>query len=126
MTNWARVLVLVFTLVEAGWLAFDGTRALIVGEFITPTSGPYAGQVGPWRHLVQRVGLNPRGTPIKVIFAVYGWTWLLVGVAFAAGVSWSWMAMLIAAAGALWYLPVGTFCSLVQIALLVALRARLR
>jgi hypothetical protein len=63
---------------------------------------------------------------MKVIFAVYGWTWLLVGVAFAVGAPWSWMAMLVAAAGALWFLPFGTFCSLVQIALLVLFRARLR
>lgn len=42
MTNWARVLILVFTIAEAGWLAFDGTWALVVGDFITPKSGPYA------------------------------------------------------------------------------------
>jgi len=125
MIDWARILILVFTLVEGGWLAFDGTRALVIGEFMTPKSGPYAGQVGPWRHLVQRVGLNPRGTPMKVIFAVYGWAWLLVGVAFAVGARWSWVAMLVAAVGALWFLPIGTFCSLAQIVLLVWLRARL-
>jgi hypothetical protein len=126
MVNWARVLILVFTIVEAGWLAFDGTRALMVGDFITPKSGPYAGQVGPWRHLVQRVGLDPRGTPMKAIFTVYGWAWLLVGIAFAAGAPWSWGAMLVAAAGSLWFLPFGTLCSLAQIVLLVGLRARLR
>src|SRR4026209_965137 len=111
MTNWARVLILVFATAEAGWLAFDGTRALIVGDFITPKSGPYAGQVGPWRHLVQAVGLDPRGTPMKVIYAVCGWVWLLIAVAFAVGTRWSWTAMLVAAAGTLWFLPVGTVCS---------------
>ena len=85
--HWARVLILLFTLVEAGWLALDGTRALVVGDFIMPKSGPYAGQVGPWRHLVERLGVNPRGTPMKVLFAVYGWIWLLIGVAFACGLS---------------------------------------
>ena len=77
--NWARIAVLVLVIIEAGWLAFDGTRALIVGDFITPKSGPYAGQLGPWHHLAQLAGLDPRGTPVKVIFTVYGWTWLLVG-----------------------------------------------
>ena len=62
------------------------------------------------------------GTAIKIIFAAYGWTWLIVGVAFAFGASWSWRAMLIAAAGALWFLPIGTICSVIQIALLVWLR----
>jgi hypothetical protein len=124
--HWARLLILAFTLTEAGWLAFDGTRALIVGQFITPTSGPYAGQVGPWRHLVRRVGLNPTGTPMKVVFAVFGWAWLLVAAGFAAGKPWSWAAMLVAATGTLWFLPFGTICSIVQIILLVALRSRLR
>ena len=123
--NWLRVLILLFTLTEAGWLAFDGTRALVVGDFITPKSGPYAGQVGPWRHLVERLGVNPRGTPMKVLFAVYGWAWLLVGVAFARGASWSWGAMLVAAVGMLWFLPFGTVASMVQIVLLVAFRGRL-
>src|SRR5712692_11883384 len=101
MMNWARVLILVFTVIEAGWLAFDGTRALVVGDFITPKSGPYAGQVGPWRHLVQRVGLDPRGTPMKVIFAAYGWAWLLIGAAFALAAPRSWAAMVVAATGSL-------------------------
>ena len=118
-------MILAFTTIEAGWFAFDGTRALIVGEFVTPRSGPYAGQVGPWRHVVQLVGLDPRGTPMKVIFTVYGWAWLLVGVAFAVRAPWSWAAMLVAAAGSLWFLPFGTLCSLAQIAMLVGWRARL-
>ena len=124
--NWPRVVILVFTAIEAGWLALDGTRALLVGDFITPRSGPYAGQIGPWRHVVERLGVNPRGTAMKVFFAVYGWLWLLLGVAFAWGASWSRTAMLVAAVGTLWFLPFGTIASVVQIVLLVALRGRLR
>jgi hypothetical protein len=120
--HWARILILLCTLMEAGWMAFDGTRALVVGDFITRTSGPYAGQLGPWRHLVQGVGLNPRGTSMKVIFAVYGWAWLLVGVGFARGASWTWTVMLGAALGALWFLPLGTLLSVVQVALLMVFR----
>jgi len=123
--HWARALILLCTLMEAGWMAFDGSRALVVGDFISPTSGPHAGQLGPWRHLVQRVGLDPHGTPIKVIFAVYGWAWILVGVEFARGASWSWSAMLGAALGALWFLPLGTLFSVVQVALLLLFRQRL-
>jgi hypothetical protein len=125
MHHWLRAVILVFTLVEAGWMAFDGTRALIVGTLVTPATGPSAGQLGPWRHLVEIVGLDPHGTPMKIVFAAYGWVWLGIGIAFAAGMAWSWPAMTIAAAGALWFLPVGTICSLIQIALLVGFRGRL-
>ena len=120
--NWLRVLILLCTLVEAGWMAFDGTRALMVGDFVTRTAGPYAGQLGPWRHLVEGLGVNPRGTPMNVFFAVYGWTWLLLGLAFACGAGWARRAMLIAAAGTLWFLPFGTFLSIVQIVSLMGLR----
>lgn len=123
--HWVRLLILLCTLLEAGWMAFDGTRALVVGDFITPASGPYAGQLGPWSHLVQRVGLDPHGTPVKVILAVYGWSWLLVGVGFARRTRWSWNLMLGAALGALWFLPFGTLLSVVQVALLVAFRGHL-
>ena len=123
--HWARMLILLCTLVEAGWMAFDGSRALVVGDFVTPKSGPYAGQLGPWSRVVQGVGLDPRGTPVKALFAVYGWAWLLAAVGFAWGARWSWNLMLAAALGALWFLPLGTLLSVVQVALLIAFRNRL-
>ena len=121
-----RAVILVFTLIEAGWMAMDGVRALFVGSFITPSTGPYAGQVGPWRHLVAPLGLNPNGTSMHWVFAVYGCAWLAIAVAFAAGRAWAWSAMVVAAAGALWFLPFGTICSLVQLVLLVAYRSSLQ
>jgi hypothetical protein len=126
MVHWSRVAILFLVLIEAGWMAFDGIRALIVGDFITPKTGSSAGQLGPWRHLVQRVGLNPRGTPMKLVFAVYGLTWLTLGIGFLRGASWGWSAMLFAAIGALWFLPIGTLFSLIQITLLLAFRTHLR
>ncbi len=109
--------------VEAGWMAFDGGRALIVGDYVTPRTGQYAGQLGPWSRLVQAVGLQSRGTLMKSIFLVYGVGWLLVGAAYLAGLSWSWWGMLLLAIGALWYLPFGTLLSVIQIILLLVLRS---
>lgn len=121
-----RVVIFLCVIIEAGWMAFDGTRALIVGDYVTPSSGPRQGQLGPWSHVVSTVGLNPRGTLVKLGIAFYGIAWLLLAAAFARGAAWSWAAMLAAALGALWYAPVGTVLSLVQLALLLAFRARLR
>jgi hypothetical protein len=117
-----RILVLLLALSEAGWMTFDGTRALTVGDYVTPSSGPHAGELGPWRHVVSAVGIAPRSTLMKSIFVVYGVTWLVVIVAFVRGATWAWTAMMIAAAGALWYLPIGTVASAVQIAGLIWLR----
>jgi hypothetical protein len=107
-------------------MAFNGTRALRVGTYVTPSSGPHAGQLGPWHYVVEAIGVNPRGVPMRAFFAAYGWLWLGITGAFALKQSWAWTGMLIAAVGALWFLPFGTILGLVQIALLLAWRARLR
>jgi hypothetical protein len=111
-------------LLEGGWMAFDGGRALVVGDYVTPKAGQYAGQLGPWAKVVQALGIRPRGALMKGIFLVYGVLWLLVAAAFLFGVSWSWWGMLFLAAGALWYLPFGTLLSVVQLILLAVLRTQ--
>jgi hypothetical protein len=120
-----RIAILLCVLVEAGWMAFDGSRALIVGNYIAPKSGPHQGEIGPWRHVVSAVGIDPHGTPMKAVFSIYGFVWLLLAVAFARGLPWSWTAMLVAAIGAVWFVPVGTVLSVIQVALLLVFRSHL-
>lgn len=112
-------LVAVLAFAVAGWMAFDGSRALIVGDYVTPESGRYAGQLGPWSNVVAAVGIDPRSTLMKWIFAVYGVTWITVIVAFVLDAEWARAAMVIAAAGALWYLPFGALLGIVQLAILL-------
>jgi len=124
--SWVRWVVMALALVEGGWFAFDGTRALVAGDYVTPASGTYAGQLGPWAKLVEKAGIEPRSTQMKSIFAVYGFTWLLVIAGYAAGLPGTRGAMLAAAAGAVWYLPFGTLLSLLQVVLLLLPAARAR
>ncbi len=35
-------------ILTASYMLVDGTRALIVGDYITPSTGEYAGQLEPW------------------------------------------------------------------------------
>ncbi|RPI23355.1 MAG: hypothetical protein EHM61_19960 [Acidobacteria bacterium] len=111
--------VLVLALMEAGWLAFDGGRALVVGDYVTATSGPYAGQLGPWAKLVSAVGIEPRSTLMKSIHLVLGLAWLTISICFVLRLSWAWSGMLLCAVLGLWYLPFGTLLSLIQIVLLL-------
>ncbi len=115
---WLRVLVLLLALLEGGWLAFDGGRALIVGDYVTPSSGTYAGQLGPWSKLVSAVGIDPRSTLMKSIHLGLGSAWLVVIVCFALRLPWAWWAMLVCAVASLWYLPFGTLLSVIQIIVL--------
>ena len=80
--------------IEGGWLAFDGGRALVVGDYVTSRSGQYAGQLGPWAKVVSTVGIEPRSTLMKSIHLVLGTGWLVVMICFAVGVPWPWSGML--------------------------------
>ena len=117
--SWLRWVAAALAASEAGWMLFDGVRALLVGDYVTPRSGEHAGRLGPWTHAVSAVGIEPRSTAMKLVFVVYGAVWLAVVVAFAARQPWAWAAMLALAVGSLWYLVVGTAASAIVIAVLL-------
>ena len=122
MTRWFRPLIALLALGEAGFMAFDGIRALIVGEYITPRSG----ELGPWSAIVSAVGITPHSTLMKSIFAGYGLTWLGIIAAYVVRARWAWWAMVLAALFSLWYLPAGTSFGLLIIALLLVQRRQSR
>jgi hypothetical protein len=117
-------IVLALALLQGGWLMFDGGRALITGDYVTPTSGPRAGQLGPWSRIVSAVGLEPRGTFIKCLHPCLGMAWLIGLVAFAMRPASGWWFFLCCAVATLWYLPIGTFVSLIVLALLLTPQLR--
>ena len=92
--HWAGWIVVGLALVLAGWFAFEGGRALMVGDYITPKSGKYAGLLGPWSKVVSAVGIKPRSTLMKWVFVIYGAAFLAMLVAFMLGASWAWMGMI--------------------------------
>jgi hypothetical protein len=108
--DWA---VLALAAWEGGWMAFDGGRALFVGDYVT-----FGGELGPWAGLLEALGVDPRASAVKALFLVYGLVWLGLAAAFARRASWSRRGMAAAAVGTLWYLVLGTVASAVQLALL--------
>jgi hypothetical protein len=99
-------------------MLFDGTRALIVGDYVTPKSGEYAGQLGPWSNLVKAIGIEPRSTLMKSIFVVYGLLALTSAACFAIGTPWASTVLLIVCILGLWYLPIGSVANLIALVLL--------
>lgn len=118
--HWLGWVVVALALIEGGWLAFDGAHALVVGDYVTPSSGRHAGQLGPWARVVSAAGIEPRSTLMKSIHLGLGAAWLVVMVCFALGLPWAWSGMLVSAVLGLWYLPFGTVVSLLQIVLLLS------
>jgi len=117
--HWLGWIVVLLAFVEGGWLAFDGGHALVKGDYVTPSSGTYAGQLGPWSKLVSAVGIKPRSTLMKSIHLGLGLLWVVMIVCFLLRVPWAWQGMLICAVAGLWYLPFGTLLSVIQLVLLL-------
>jgi hypothetical protein len=118
---WVRVPVRALAAVDAAWMLFDGSRALLTGDYVTVD-----GRLGPWAGLVSAVGVDPRGTPMKIVFVAYGAAWLVGVAGYLGGRNWGRRAVIAGAAGSLWYLPVGTASSLLQLGLLAIGRRRSR
>ena len=117
--HWLGWIVVLFAFIEGGWLAYDGGHALVTGEYVTPTSGEYAGQLGPWSKLVSSVGIDPRSTLMKSIHLILGLVWVAMIACFVLRMPWAWRGMFICAVAGLWYLPFGTLLSVIQIVLLL-------
>ncbi len=115
-TGWVAVVLIALT---AGWVLFDGTRALIVGDYVTPKTGEYAGQLGPWVGAVKAIGIEPRSTLMKSVFVVYGLAALAISVCFIVGLPWARATLIVIAILGSWYLPVGTVANLIALILLI-------
>ena len=103
-------------------MTFDGTKALVTGDYVRPASGEYKGQLGPWSKLVTKIGIDPMSTFMKSVFVFFGLVGLCITLAFAYNVEWGWKAMLVFNLCCVWNLIFGTASSVLQIILLIALR----
>lgn len=122
MLTAAKWIIVLLAMLNFGFMAFDGTRAFVKGDYIRPTSGDYAGRLGPWSGLVASIGIDPESGLMKGIFVVLGVVGLICTLAFATSATWSLNALLIMNVCSLWYLMPGTISSLIQIALLFYIR----
>jgi hypothetical protein len=117
-----RLPLLAVALVMGAWLLFDGLRAVATGSYTTPTSGEFAGQLGPWARVVGVIGLDPNGVVMRVVHLLLGAWWLAAAVGELRRHPGASRMLLVAAALTLWYLPVGTIAAIVVIALLLVRR----
>lgn len=97
-------------------MTYDGCRGLMVGDYLRPRSGEYAGQLGPWANYVNAIGIDPESDFMKWTFILWGSIGLFIMVSFAMNVRDSAKALLIISAITLWYATIGTAtCSLIII-----------
>ncbi len=114
--------IIILAVLNFGYMAFDGGRALVKGDYIRPSSGAYAGKLGPWSKLVEKAGINPESIAMKSVFLLWGLCGIVITIAYAMGISWGWKAMMVINIASLWYLVPGTASSVIQIILLFITR----
>lgn len=112
-----RWIIAALIVLTAGWMLFDGSRALLVGDYVTPASGEYAGQLGPWAGLVGSIGIDPRSTVMKIIFVMYGLSALTALTGFLTRQPWGRSALVVIAVLGMWYLPFGTVANILVLIL---------
>ena len=115
-------IIILLAVINFGYMTYDGTQALNSGDYIRPTEGEYAGQLGPWAKVVVAVGIDPESDTMKNIFIVWGVIGLIMTVGFATNRSWGWKGLLIFNILSLWYLVMGTVSSAIQLVLLLIRR----
>jgi len=123
-TRAIRWIIVLIAILNFGFMALDGMRALTMGDYIRPESGEYAGQLGPWAHLVESISIDPESTLMKIIFVSWGAIGLFLTLRFARNKQNSVKHLLSANILSLWYLVFGTLSSVVQIILLIIIRKK--
>lgn len=117
-------IVIILATLNFGFMTYDGSRALIVGDYVRPETGEYAGQLGPWSYVVSAIGINPESDLMKSIFLLWGTVGLVLMVSYAMGIRKSANALLLFNIASLWYLVAGTISSIIQVILLLIIRSR--
>lgn len=117
-------IIICVAVINFGFMAYDGIRALAIGDYVRPTEGEFAGQLGPWSHIVETIGIDPESNLMKGIFVLWGIAGLTAAFGFALDRSWSWKAMLMMSIASLWYLVPGTVLSALQLVLLLVPQVR--
>jgi hypothetical protein len=106
-----RIILLLLSLINGGWMLFDGLHVLIYGRYFGPE------QPGPWSGLVAAIGLNP--FKLGPVFVLWGLLWLGFVAAWLLAWRRARMLGLIIAVLTLWYVPVGSLTSLIVLLLLL-------
>ena len=112
-------IVLALALFQGAWLTFDGTRAFVVGDYITPKSGPRAGQLGPWSRVVSALGIDPRGALMKGVHVCLGIAWLVAVVLLLVRPEIGRWFLFGCGVATLWYLPIGTVVSVIVLVMVL-------
>jgi hypothetical protein len=108
-----RIVLLGISMLQGGYMLFDGVHKLRTGSY-------FGSHLGPWAHLVSSVGIEPGA--MAPVFVVLGMLWLTGGIAAVLRFRWSALLLTVLSLISLAYLVFGTLLSVAALVLLFARR----
>ena len=110
--NFILLLVSLISILNGSWMIFDGNYVKKHGKYFG-TEKP-----GPWSILVHKLGINP--LKMGNIFITYGFIWIIgLFLLILIHNSLIWSLFLIISLITLWYIPIGSIISLINIIALI-------
>ena len=112
-----KIILTVLAFANGIFMTLDGFHVLIKGKYIGPE------KPGPWASIFYKLKINV--FKLGPLFIVLGLSWISLVYALWTGQQWTLMLGLIVSILTLWYIKVGTFISIVTIALLLIYKQKL-
>ena len=117
-----QTVVIALVALNAGYMVYDGFGALMNGDYIRPTEGEYAGQLGPWTMFAALANIDPMSTLMKSIFLVLGSIGLLGLLLYIVKPRLGSTILMLFCFLTLWNLIFGSITSFITIIILLAWR----
>ena len=99
-------------------MLLDGFFVILKGKYIGPE------KPGPWANIFYKIGVDV--FKLGPLFILFGLVWLTWTYALLTNQTWAFALGIIISVLTLWYLPVGTFISLIILVLLLVARQKSR
>lgn len=115
-----QIIIITLVVLNAGYMAYDGYCALTTGDYIRPTEGEYAGQLGPWTMFASMANIDPLSITMKLVFFTSGFFGLLSILVFLFIPRLGYAMLLLFCFLTLWNLMFGALISFITIILLMS------
>ena len=112
-----KILITILGFLNGGYMLLDGILVMFKGKYIGPE------KPGPWANLFYK--LNVDVFKLGPVFIVFGLFWLVWLYGLWTNQNWVYTFGLVISILTLWYLPVGTFFSIIILLALIFARQKI-
>lgn len=112
-----KILITILGFLNGGYMLLDGLFVLLKGKYIGPEVP------GPWANLFYKLNIDI--FKLGPLFIILGLLWLTWLFALWTNQSWTFLFGLVISVLTLWYIPIGTFFSIIIFFILLTAKRKL-